>query len=104
MKSYVCAILLLMCGVVYSYNPIYRTAEIPLPGCNFHGKFYPPGVHTVQRCNQLICDTAGRMELTTCSRPTCPHPEEPVLMEFMKEGKSFPECCQKYACINIAMM
>ncbi|XP_024881353.1 uncharacterized protein LOC112460756 [Temnothorax curvispinosus] len=92
MKSYICAILLLICGGMgYSATQVRG-------GCLFGKQVVSVGKHTAAPCMELICDTYGQVTMAPCPSMACNPGQEATGMMPERPGKPFPDCCAQPIC------
>ncbi|XP_028049682.2 uncharacterized protein LOC114255366 [Monomorium pharaonis] len=97
MKCYVCAILLLMCGLVH----FALQSSIQVSGhCQFGSQIFPVGRHSVFPCMEIICHMDGQVSLFKCPTLKCEVPAVNRVVGYtdMNLNLIFPECCPKPVC------
>ncbi|XP_012523564.1 uncharacterized protein LOC105829348 [Monomorium pharaonis] len=105
MKTYVCAISLLMCGLTYfatqvATQDIEMPPGLPLLPCEWNGKLYGEGIHKVGNCAELTCYNDGEVIIKECPLVVCPSGYNFGGYKWPDYNQPFPNCCARFTCIE----
>ncbi|XP_024885674.1 uncharacterized protein LOC112463484 [Temnothorax curvispinosus] len=93
MKGYICAILLICGGMVYS--------EKVRDGCLFGSDVFSVGIHTIHTttpCSLLACKPNGQIITASCPLVACNDEKEVIGIIAARSDKPYPDCCIKPIC------
>ncbi|XP_011164894.1 uncharacterized protein LOC105199454 [Solenopsis invicta] len=93
MKIYVCAILLLISGMVNA-DPATQVRG----GCLFGDKVFSVGAHTAPPCMRMICDMIGQISFEGCPRFTCNSLQRLIGYTDEDPSREYPYCCPQPIC------
>ncbi|XP_012523565.1 uncharacterized protein LOC118644220 [Monomorium pharaonis] len=91
MKSYVCAILLLMCELTQFVTRVQGN-------CMWENKSFSQGTHTIHPCRQLICNENGVVTVIPCLPQICGESHEFIAYTGVDENQEYPACCAQPIC------
>ncbi|XP_028046306.2 uncharacterized protein LOC105838207 isoform X1 [Monomorium pharaonis] len=93
MKIYVCAILLLVCGLTNAEPATQIRGK-----CLFWDKLYDVGAYTFNPCMRMICDLNGQISFESCPTINCNPGMETIGFKGEDNSKPYPQCCPQPIC------